>query len=175
MKMKWNQVLGVALVVTIVLCGAAMVMARGFGPNHGEPFPNGAPPHGEPVPLLGPIGPDLSDEQKSQIADMMTEHYNELTAAFVSLQEAQEGLSTAILAEEFNEDDFLEAVQDLSTVRGELAALKAGIIAQVRTTVLDSEQVERMQERALDRIEKMKDRTEFEMSRLNEWLESYSE
>ena len=33
MKMKWNQVLGVALVVTIILSGTAMVTARGFGPR----------------------------------------------------------------------------------------------------------------------------------------------
>ncbi|MDY6837417.1 MAG: periplasmic heavy metal sensor [Thermodesulfobacteriota bacterium] len=176
MKMKWNQVLGVALVVTIVLCGAAMVTARGFGPNHGEPFPNGAPSHGEPVPLLGPImGLDLSDEQKTQIAAILREHYDNLMSTLQSLGAAHEGLSAAILAQEFNEDNLLNAIQHLSSIRGELALLRAEITTEVRTEVLSSEQIERLEKRELGRIEKMKDRTEFEMSRLDEWLESYSE
>lgn len=175
MKIKWSQVWSTALVFTIMLCGAAVVTARGFGPNHHGPFPNGDPRKDGPISLLGPIGHDLSDEQKTQIADIIREHYDDLTDTLNSLQEAQEGLSTAILAEEFNEVDFLDAVQKLSALRGELADLRARIIAQVRTTVLDSEQVERMQKREFERIEGMKDRTEFEISRLDEWLETNSE
>lgn len=181
MKMKWNQVLGVALVVTIMLCGAAMVTARGFGPNHRGPFPNGELPNGdvpkgEPVPLLGPImGLDLSDEQKTQIAGILTEHYDALTTTFKSLLAAQEDLSTAILAEEFNENDLLNAIQQLSSIRGELALLRAEITTEVRTEVLSSEQIERLEERALDRMEKMKERMESQMSKLDEWLEANSE
>jgi len=180
MKMKWNQVLGVALVGTIMLCGAAMVTARGFGPNHRGPFPNGELPNGdvpkgEPVPLLGLMGLDLSDEQKTQIAGILTEHYDALTTTFKSLLAAQEGLSAAILAEEFNEDDLLNAIQELSVIRGELALLRAEITTEVRTEVLSSEQIERLEERALVRMEKMKERMESQMSKLDEWLETNSE
>ncbi|MDY6988323.1 MAG: periplasmic heavy metal sensor [Thermodesulfobacteriota bacterium] len=175
MKMKWNRVLGVALVVTIVLSGAAMVTARGFGPNHHGPFPGGDFPKDGPIPLLDLMGLDLSDEQKTQIAGILTEHKLELTAAFDSLVEAQEDLSTAILAEEFNEDDLLNAIQQLSSIRGELALLRAEITTKVRTEVLSSKQIERLEERALGRMEKMKERIESQMSKLDEWLETNSE
>jgi len=181
MKMKWNQVLGVALVVTIILCGAAMVMARGFGPNHRGPFPNGELangdfPKGEPVPLLAPIMElDLSDEQKTQIAGIVREHYDNLMSTFQSLGAAHEGLSAAILAEEFNEDNLLDAVQALSSIRGELALLRAEITTEVRTEVLSSKQIERLEERALGRMEKMKDQMESQILRLDEWLETNSE
>jgi len=180
MKMKWNQVLGVALVVTIVLCGAAMVTARGFGSNHRGPFPNedfanGDFPKGEPVPLLGLMGLDLSNEQKTQIADILTDHYDALISTFKSLGAAQEGLSAAILAEEFNKNDLLNAIQQLSSIKGELALLRAEITTEVRTEVLSSEQIERLEERALGRMEKMKERMESQISRLDEWVEANSE
>ncbi|MDY6953771.1 MAG: Spy/CpxP family protein refolding chaperone [Thermodesulfobacteriota bacterium] len=175
MKMKWKKVVGVALVVTIMFCGTATAMARGVGPNHRGPFPDEDFPKGGPIPLLGPImGLDFSDEQKTQIAGIVREHYNNVMSTFQSLLAAHEGLSAAILAEEFNEDDLLNAIQQVNSIRGELALLRAEITTEVRT-VLSSEQIERLQERALDRMEKMKERIESQMSKLDEWLETNSE
>jgi Spy/CpxP family protein refolding chaperone len=83
---------------------------------------------------------DLTADQKKKVDDILTKHRDERKKLMDSLREAQEKLNTVVSAKEFDEPAFRQAFQQASSIKENLAVLRAKMIPEFKA-VLSPEQV----------------------------------
>ena len=83
---------------------------------------------------------DLMADQKKKADDILTKNQDERKKLMDSLREAQEKLNTVVSAKEFDEAAFRQAFQQASSLKENLAVLRARTIPDLKA-VLSPEQV----------------------------------
>jgi protein CpxP len=176
--MNGMKTLAVALVIIMVFAGSALAWGGG---NHGKG--GGKMAHSEfhgkgfgggfmGFRILMSL--DLTDAQKSSVANVIVKYRDEMKANKEKLVEAREKLTEAILAEEFNETAIRQAAQELAPLKEEMAVLRAKIASEIRP-ILTPDQIALFEERRAEKKERMKERIEAGCSRLDAWLESQTD
>ncbi|OQY59423.1 MAG: hypothetical protein B6245_06775 [Desulfobacteraceae bacterium 4572_88] len=173
--MNGMKTLAVALVIIMVFAGSALAWGggqhgkggggMGHGGFHGKGFGGG---------FMGfrmLMSLDLTDAQKTSVANVIAKYRDEMTANKEKLMEAREKLTDAILAEEFSETAVRQAAQELAPLKEEMAVLKAKVASEIRP-ILAPEQIALFEERRAEKKEMMKERIESRCSRMDAWLES---
>jgi Spy/CpxP family protein refolding chaperone len=85
-------------------------------------------------------GLDLTADQKKKVDDILTKNQEERKKLMDSLREAQEQLNTVISAKEFDEAALRHAFQQTSSIKENLAVLRAKMIPELKA-VLSPEQI----------------------------------
>jgi len=83
---------------------------------------------------------DLTADQKKKVDDILTKHQDERKKLMDSLREAQEKLNTVVSVKEFDEAAFRQGFQQVSSIKENLAVLRAKMIPELKA-VLSSEQI----------------------------------
>ncbi|MBP1709082.1 MAG: Heavy-metal resistance [Deltaproteobacteria bacterium] len=83
---------------------------------------------------------DLTADQKKKADDILTKNQAERKKLMDSLREAQEKLNVVVSAKEFDEAAFRQAFQQASSIKENLAVLRAKMIPELKA-VLSPEQV----------------------------------
>jgi Spy/CpxP family protein refolding chaperone len=83
---------------------------------------------------------DLTADQKKKADDILTKNQDERKKLMDSLREAQEKLNTVVSAKEFDEAAFRQGFQQASSIKENLAVLRAKMIPELKA-VLSPEQV----------------------------------
>lgn len=83
-----------------------------------------------------------------------------------SLGEARESLIKVLKTEQFNEDEIRNALRRAAPIREELLVMRVKMMAELKT-VLTPEQLQLLEERKAQRIERLK-------GRIGPWLEDTS-
>lgn len=83
---------------------------------------------------------DLTADQKKKVDDMLAKNRDERKKMVDSLREGQEKLGTLISAKEFDEAAFRKAFQHVSSIKENLAVLRAKMIPELKA-VLTPEQI----------------------------------
>lgn len=82
----------------------------------------------------------LTADQKKKVDDILTKNQDERKKLMDSLREAQEQLNIVVSAKEFDEAAFRQGFQKVSSIKENLAVLKAKMIPELKA-VLSPEQV----------------------------------
>lgn len=138
------------LLITITVAGT--VDARYFGRKH--PM---APVGRGLMGLKTLIALDLADDQKSKIMEIIEKYQDQRQRTKNSLFDAKKTLADALHTEEFNEDAIRNAHRQISSIKEEMLVSRAKMMAEMKT-VLTPEQIELLEERRSQRIEKFKNR-----------------
>ncbi len=171
--MKGLKAVSIAIVLMMVFCGAAM--AGRSGQQRGEGFEGKLHGHGGGFmgfKFLKEL--NLSDTQKTQIANILAKHQEEGKNLFTNLGEAKKNLLELTTADEFNEAAVRQAAQAAASVKEELAVTGAKIFAEIKP-VLTTEQLTLLKTRKAEMFEKMKARMTSKHSKLEAWIESHIE
>lgn len=83
---------------------------------------------------------DLTADQKKKVDDILTKHQDERKKLMDSLREAQEKLNTVVSVKEFDEAAFRQGFQQVSSIKENLAVLRAKMIPELKA-VLSPEQI----------------------------------
>lgn len=148
-----SKVLIAALALTIVFAGAFAVDAMHFGRHSGLKGVVGSRILG----LKTLIQLNLSDSQKSRILSIIEKYENDIESAKNNLREARHNIRAAMQAGEFNENAIRNAHRQAAPIKEELLVLGAKMKAEMKT-VLTSEQLQLLEERKAERIERFRDR-----------------
>src|SRR5210317_870290 len=148
-----SKVLIAALALTIVLAGAFAVGAMHFGGHSGFKGVMGSRILG----LKPLIQLNLSDSQKSRILSIIEKYENDIESAKNNLRQARHNIRAAMQAGEFNENAIRNAHRQAAPIKEELLVLGAKMKAEMKT-VLTSEQLQLLEERKAERIERFRDR-----------------
>jgi len=148
-----SKVLIAALALTIVLAGAFAVGAMHFGGHSGFKGVMGSRILG----LKTLIQLNLSDSQKSRILSIIEKYENDIESAKNNLREARHNIRAAMQAGEFNENAIRNAHRQAAPIKEDLLVLGAKMKAEMKT-VLTSEQLQLLEERKAERIERFRDR-----------------
>ncbi|MDM8551003.1 Spy/CpxP family protein refolding chaperone [Desulfobacterales bacterium HSG2] len=166
--MKGFKTLSIVAALVILFTGA--VMAQKFG-RFGMGGPGG-PGMGGPGGFgmgRGLMELDLSDAQKTEVADIIKKYRDQTENAVDSLMAAKKNLDTVIHVEEFNEADVRQTFQTIASAQEELVVLMAKIFSEIRP-VLTPEQIASLEERRAGRAERMKEWIKFRRSMFDRWL-----
>ncbi|MDM8526243.1 Spy/CpxP family protein refolding chaperone [Desulfococcaceae bacterium HSG8] len=161
--MKGTKTLSIVLVLVMIFAGTAL--AGGFGG-----FGHGGMGKG----FRALMGLDLSDAQKTQVANIITKYRDNIRTSVNNLLDAKKHLNDVMLAEEFNEAAVREAFQQIAAAGEELAVLKAKIAVEVRP-VLTPDQIAQFREQRAEMTEAVKEHMESKRSKFDAWLESHAE
>jgi len=148
-----SKTLIAALALTIVLAGAYAVNAMNFGGHSGFTGVMGSRILG----LKTLIQLNLSDSQKSRILSIIEKYENDIESAKNNLREARHNIRAAMQAGEFNENAIRNAHRQAAPIKEELLVLGAKMKAEMKT-VLTPEQLQLLEERKAERIERFRDR-----------------
>jgi len=83
---------------------------------------------------------DLTTDQKKKVDDILTKNQDERKKLMDSLREAHKMLNTVVSAKEFDEAAFRQGFQQVSSIKENLAVLRAKMIPELKA-VLSPEQV----------------------------------
>jgi Spy/CpxP family protein refolding chaperone len=83
---------------------------------------------------------DLTADQKKKVDDILTKNQDERKKLMGSLREAHKQLNTVVSAKEFDEAAFRQGFQQVSSIKENLAVLRAKMIPELKA-VLSPEQV----------------------------------
>ena len=83
---------------------------------------------------------DFIADQKKRVDDILTENQDERKKLMDGLKNTRKQLKAVVSAKEFNEADFRKAFQRASSIKEEMAVLRAKIIPELRA-VLSPEQI----------------------------------
>ncbi|MDH3852800.1 MAG: Spy/CpxP family protein refolding chaperone [Deltaproteobacteria bacterium] len=148
-----SKTLIAALALTIVLAGAYAVNAMHSGGHSGFTGVMGSRILG----LKTLIQLNLSDSQKSRILSIIEKYENDIESAKNNLREARHNIRAAMQAGEFNENAIRNAHRQAAPIKEELLVLGAKMKAEMKT-VLTPEQLQLLEERKAERIERFRDR-----------------
>jgi len=148
--MKPSKALTMVLVIVILSIGAFAATA-GIFPGHHRRGGMGFRVPG----LKTFIELNLSDSQRARILSIIETYQRERQDTLDSLLEARKHLSTAVHAQEFNEDNVRKAYRQVSSMEEEAFVSRAKMMAELRA-VLNPEQIELLRERRAQRTEKMR-------------------
>ncbi len=168
--MRTIKTLSMVLVIVMVFSGMAIAgknghdRERGFMKHH----------RGFGMGLRALLSLDLSDAQKTEVANILKKYRDDMRNAADKLAEAKKNMGDLIYADEFNEAEIRKAFQAMSPIKEEFVVLKAKIVSEIKP-VLTPEQVETLKERKAKGKEKRKERMEKKRSKLDSWIESHSE
>jgi len=154
----------VALIVAMLIAGTAL--AGRFGKN-GHDFGMGKGFMG--FGILKEL--DLSETQKTDAANILMKYRDEAITAADNLAAAREKLADAILIAEFNEGSVRLAVRELAVAGEELAVLGAKAVSELKP-ILTPAQSELLKQKQAEMKAKMKDRTAFRRSKIDNWLKT---
>jgi Spy/CpxP family protein refolding chaperone len=148
-----SKVLTAALALTIVFAGAFAVDAMNSGRHSGFTGAMGSRILG----LKTLIQLNLSDSQKSQVLNIIDKYEKDMEIARNSLQEARYNIRTILKAEELNENDLRNACRQAAPIKEDLLVMGAKMKAELKT-ILTTEQLQLLEERKAQRIERFRDR-----------------
>lgn len=171
--MKAMKTLAVALAIVMIFAGSAMAWGGG---KHGKGFGHGGF-HGKGGGFMGLrmlMSLDLTDAQKTSVANVIAKYREEMQANKEKLMEAREKLADATLAEEFSETAVREAAQELAPLKEDMAVLRARVASEIRP-ILTPEQIALLEEKRAEMRGRMKERIEAGCSRLDTWIESHTD
>ncbi|MDH3775185.1 MAG: Spy/CpxP family protein refolding chaperone, partial [Deltaproteobacteria bacterium] len=100
---------------------------------------------------------NLSDSQKSRILSIIEKYENDIESAKNNLRQARHNIRAAMQAGEFNENAIRNAHRQAAPIKEELLVLGAKMKAEMKT-VLTPEQLQLLEERKAERIERFRDR-----------------
>jgi Spy/CpxP family protein refolding chaperone len=158
-----SKALTAALALTIVLAGAFAVDAMHFGRHHGSAGVMGSRIFG----LKTVVELNLSDFQKSQVLSIIDKYEKDMEIARNDLREARYNIRTILEAEELNENDLRNACRLAAPIKEELLVMGAKMKTELKT-ILTTEQLQLLQERKAQRIERFRDR-------LDSWFENHKD
>jgi len=104
---------------------------------------------------------DLTEQQQSQVEDIMTKHKDEKQNLRETIKTAKKALGDAIHADPFDEQAVRLASQTMSTAMEDMAVLRGKIFSQMRS-VLTPEQIDQFKEMHIRRDERMKCKAKFQ-------------
>lgn len=116
---------------------------------------------------------DLTDDQKHEVALILSKHRDEGKENREAFRKAMEALRSATEAEVFDEEAVRGAYKGVSAAGEEMAVHGAKVIAELRG-VLTPEQRSVLEEHKTARQEKRRGRREQRASFLDEWIDMYS-
>lgn len=174
--MRTVRTLSMVLVFVMVFSG--MAMAGKFGGHRGghdghrggHGFMGPRSGHGF-IGLRALMRLGLSDAQKTEVANVIKKHRDDIKNATDKLIEAKKNLSDVIHADEFSEADVRQAFQQVTPIKEEFVVLRAKIFSELKS-VLTTEQIKVLKERKAKRGENKKERMEEMWSGFDAWLES---
>ncbi len=132
--MRKNKMLTLVFGLAILLSGVPVVQAGGFGPMHHK---GGLPG------LRALMELDLTDAQKTDVAEIIKKYRDEEVEIRTRLKDARENLMNAVHADVFNEQDVRQAFQQMSPLREDMTVLGAKFMDELKK-VLTPEQLEKM-------------------------------
>ena len=165
--MRTIKTLSMVLILVMVFSGMAIA---GHGREHGFMKHHRGMGYG----LRALLSLDLSDAQKTEVANILKKYRDDMRTSADKLAEAKKNMGEMIHADEFNEAEIRKAFQAISPIKEELVVLRAKIISEIKP-VLTPEQIETLKERKAERAEKWKGRKGNKRSKLDSWIESHSE
>ncbi|QTA90467.1 Spy/CpxP family protein refolding chaperone [Desulfonema magnum] len=166
--MKAMKTLSMVLVLVMLFSGAAM--AGKFGKHH-----HGFGMDGGFMGFRGLIRQlDLSEAQKTEVANVLTKYRDNIRNTADSLAETRGNMNTVMLTEEFNEANLREAFQKAASLQEDFFVLRAKIFSEIKP-LLTPEQLELLKQKKAEMTEKMKARMNFRHSKFDAWLESHGE
>ncbi len=148
-----SKALIAALALTIVLAGAFAVDATHFGRHSGFKGVMGSRIFG----LKTLIELNLTDSQKSQLLSIIDKYEKDMEIARNSLREARHNIRTILKAGELNEDDLRNACRQAAPIKEDLLVMGAKMMTEMKA-VLTPEQLQLLEERKAQRIERLRDR-----------------
>lgn len=160
--MKKQKFVGMVIAMFMVLTGGmpALAQMHGMGPG--------------PGPLRALMELDLSDAQKTQIAERMAASEAERETARQTHEEVRDILASVFEAEVFNEENVRTTFRQASALMEEVIVIRVRIGNQIRA-VLTDEQRQLMDEQREKGMEGMKRHAGFYETLLNTWLQTTSE
>ncbi|MCP4346476.1 MAG: Spy/CpxP family protein refolding chaperone [Desulfobacterales bacterium] len=167
--MRAIKTLSMVLVLVMVFSGMAIAgkggddSGRKRGMKHHRGFGMG---------LKALLSLDLSDAQKTEVANILKKYQDDMKTAADKLAEAKNNMGDLIHADEFNEAEIRKAFQAASSIKEELVVLKAKIFSEIKP-VLTPEQIETLEERKAKHAEKRKKHMDKRFSKLDSWIESH--
>ena len=153
----------VAVIVAILIAGTAL--AGRFGKNGHDFGMGGFMGFG----ILKEL--NLSETQKTDAANILMKYRDEAITAADTFAAAREKLADAILIAEFNEGSVRLAVRELAVAGEELAVLGAKAVSELKP-ILTPAQSELLKQKQAEMKAKMKDRTAFRRSKIDNWLKT---
>jgi Spy/CpxP family protein refolding chaperone len=135
------------------LAGAFAVDAMHFGRHSGLRGVMGSRIFG----LKTLIQLNLSDSQKSLILSIIEKYENDIQSAKKNLRVVRHNIRTILTAGELSENDLRNACRQAAPIKEELLVMRAKMMAEMKT-VLTPEQLQLLEERKAERIERFRDR-----------------
>jgi Spy/CpxP family protein refolding chaperone len=161
-KMVRKQLTIIGLVALFVFVGSTYVLAGRFG---GKPSHKGKGFQG----IVNSL--DLSETQKTQVADIRSSYQNDMDAAHDSMDGIRQKIHDAMKKEPFDENAENElrlALKDASLIKEDLLVLRAKMMNEIKG-ILTAEQQEVFSEMREERMERMKLRGERKRAMMNCW------
>lgn len=163
-----------------VLLGASMIAlaltvpawAGHFGGHHGH----GGGFHGKGG---GPMGfrfldaLNLTDAQRSQIKDILSNHKDTIKTNFDKLATARQSMAQIMHSENLDENALRQAFQSVADIRMEMVVLRAKIIQEIRP-ILTAEQIELWNTLPGRRCHRAQERFQDAWDRFEKWLDEPS-
>jgi Spy/CpxP family protein refolding chaperone len=160
--MKKQKILVIMLSMFMVLIGGMPALAQMYGMGSG------------PGPLRALMALDLTDAQKTQIAEIMAETKTDREAARQKREEVRNILAPVFKAETFNEENVRAAFRQASALMEDSMVMRVRVVNQIRALLTD-EQLLLVKEKMENGMERMKKHAEFKETMLNTWLKTASE
>jgi protein CpxP len=117
---------------------------------------------------------DLTAEQKQQVATILKDNRDEGRQLFEKLAAAREKLFAAIHEPQYNEETIRQAAQELAPLREDLIVFRARVGNDIRN-VLTPEQQEKFAAFRAEMKDRMRDRMEARLDRMDKWIDRLSE
>ena len=115
---------------------------------------------------------NLSDDQKSDIADILKSKRPEARELVDNLRESQNALASTVLAESFNEAIVREAWSDVAGKKEELIVLMSRTFAEIREN-FTIEQKEMLQSTYSEITDHIDERIDFGQYKVDRWIEKF--
>jgi Spy/CpxP family protein refolding chaperone len=154
---------------TLVLCMALAAPAMGY--KSALPRESGGEPY--EYMLLTLLQLRLSEPQKRDIAVTLNQYRKDVRKAIVDVMEARQRLSEAIESDSPDDDTIRQASRQAVESEEQLALLKVQVEGQIKG-LLTPEQQTIMRDLKADVSEKIRERLEYRLSLLDQWIEDHS-
>jgi Spy/CpxP family protein refolding chaperone len=178
LTMKWSKWIVFVLVMAMVLSVCIPVSAQGFGRGRRTDTMDregrNMRPMGQNRDGFIFAGLNLTEDQKTQIANILVKYRDQRQSLHDALISAKKDLHSVVFAEYYNETDVRQAFQAMSAVKEELTVLRARVASEIRP-VLTAEQIEILKQKKEKRGEKIKARHERKKAKMEAWLEEYAQ
>lgn len=162
MTIAKNLKLTTFTILVIICLVASHAGAKSFGPgNHFQNFGGGF------AGLKTFIELNLSETQKSDVMSVLNDYEDKRESTREKLREATGSLANAMQSEEINENAIKTAYRQLSSIREDMLILKIQMRSKLKA-LLTPEQLELLKEKRSQRSERIKNRLENRLGRLNQ-------